>query len=360
MYYLQSRYYNPELGRFISADDFSYINASSNFSLNAYVYCYNCPVAFEDSEGTTPELSIDLNDILLFVKSTSEKIKNGLASEYDKLDKLFTNWSNALKTRYNEFVDKLEYALNYPDAVINDMLSKVFNRDVSIRFRLVELLRSQINFQFDLSWMKADVDDENTKSVRLKSSSAEKDEHNSIISAIFQGLFGGVILNAIKDFFDTVNIDLEDIMNKSIKGGWFDTFKELMYTMISIFSAGCSVIKDYFQIANIAEEGYNSIFDWLIKKNEKAGDFEEASKGSSFLSVVSLISALISFTESIDNSGNGALSKNADITLSYIKLVFNIATVFTNINPFLSVALSIIGDAVPRIIAMRLEGIVIC
>ena len=50
-YYLQSRYYDPGLGRFISADDFSYIDASEKSSINAYAYCANNPVNFSDSTG---------------------------------------------------------------------------------------------------------------------------------------------------------------------------------------------------------------------------------------------------------------------------------------------------------------------
>ena len=50
-YYLQSRYYDPGLGRFISADDFSYIDASEKFSINAYAYCANNPVNFSDPSG---------------------------------------------------------------------------------------------------------------------------------------------------------------------------------------------------------------------------------------------------------------------------------------------------------------------
>lgn len=50
-YYLQSRYYDPGLGRFISADDFAYVDASGKFSINAYAYCTNNPVNFSDSTG---------------------------------------------------------------------------------------------------------------------------------------------------------------------------------------------------------------------------------------------------------------------------------------------------------------------
>ncbi len=51
-YYLQSRYYNPEWGRFISPDSFSYIDNSTRIGFNAYIYCTNNPIMFIDPSGT--------------------------------------------------------------------------------------------------------------------------------------------------------------------------------------------------------------------------------------------------------------------------------------------------------------------
>ena len=49
-YYLQSRYYNPELGRFISAD--VYLSTGQGvLGHNAYAYCLNNPVNCLDSAG---------------------------------------------------------------------------------------------------------------------------------------------------------------------------------------------------------------------------------------------------------------------------------------------------------------------
>lgn len=75
MYYLQSRYYNPEFCRFISADDFSCLDTSSKLNTNAYIYCWNCPVAFHDVQGTTPKLSINLADIISFIQNINNRIK---------------------------------------------------------------------------------------------------------------------------------------------------------------------------------------------------------------------------------------------------------------------------------------------
>ena len=52
-YYLQSRYYDPTVKRFISADDTDYLGANGDFiSLNLYAYCLNNPMSHADQEGT--------------------------------------------------------------------------------------------------------------------------------------------------------------------------------------------------------------------------------------------------------------------------------------------------------------------
>ncbi len=53
LYYLQSRYYDPEMGRFINADDESVLKLdqghTSEYSL--FVYCLNNPVNAKDDDG---------------------------------------------------------------------------------------------------------------------------------------------------------------------------------------------------------------------------------------------------------------------------------------------------------------------
>ena len=53
LYYLQSRYYDPEIGRFISADDTQYLGASGTaLGYNLFGYCENNPVNAADESGT--------------------------------------------------------------------------------------------------------------------------------------------------------------------------------------------------------------------------------------------------------------------------------------------------------------------
>ena len=52
MYYLQSRYYDPEVGRFINCDDVNYLGATgTQLSYNAFAYCENEPVNNSDANG---------------------------------------------------------------------------------------------------------------------------------------------------------------------------------------------------------------------------------------------------------------------------------------------------------------------
>ena len=50
-YYLQTRYYDPEIGRFINMDAFSDPGAGSLIEYNIYVYVANNPVSNFDSTG---------------------------------------------------------------------------------------------------------------------------------------------------------------------------------------------------------------------------------------------------------------------------------------------------------------------
>ena len=53
MYYLQSRYYDPNTGRFINADDTNYLNATGTvLGCNLFAYCENDPVNNVDPKGT--------------------------------------------------------------------------------------------------------------------------------------------------------------------------------------------------------------------------------------------------------------------------------------------------------------------
>ena len=50
LYYLQSRYYNPETGRFLNGDAFT-ATGQGLLGNNMFSYCQNCPIVFSDNSG---------------------------------------------------------------------------------------------------------------------------------------------------------------------------------------------------------------------------------------------------------------------------------------------------------------------
>ena len=80
LYYLQSRYYDAEVGRFINADDTNMLEMQLNsmFKDNLYCYCNSNPVNYDDATGFSPRwwhlakgaylIGIGLNTILKLYK----------------------------------------------------------------------------------------------------------------------------------------------------------------------------------------------------------------------------------------------------------------------------------------------------
>ena len=56
LYYLQSRYYSPEMGRFINADAYA-ATGQGILGNNMFAYCGNNPVLYRDTQGTRHEIS---------------------------------------------------------------------------------------------------------------------------------------------------------------------------------------------------------------------------------------------------------------------------------------------------------------
>ena len=57
-YYLQSRYYDPEIARFINADDFA-STGQGILGHNMFAYCNNNPIMYVDFHGNKPEVATE-------------------------------------------------------------------------------------------------------------------------------------------------------------------------------------------------------------------------------------------------------------------------------------------------------------
>ena len=73
IYYLQSRYYDPVVGRYISADDIEMINGDNILSHNLYAYVSNNPTNDIDFSGF-----LSLKSILVYFQKISEVLEKAI------------------------------------------------------------------------------------------------------------------------------------------------------------------------------------------------------------------------------------------------------------------------------------------
>ena len=72
-YYLQSRYYDPEIGRFINADSYASTDATGLLSTNMFAYCENNPVTRVDPTG---EVFWDILDVFMAALSWDDFLES--------------------------------------------------------------------------------------------------------------------------------------------------------------------------------------------------------------------------------------------------------------------------------------------
>ena len=92
LYYLNSRYYNPEWGRFVNADGYL-STGQSIIGLNMFCYCNNNSINYQDINGNFSLKSIGkkINEI----KNKAKKVVNKVTSSVEKLkNKVKTSISN--------------------------------------------------------------------------------------------------------------------------------------------------------------------------------------------------------------------------------------------------------------------------
>ena len=80
LYYLESRYYDPETRRFINADNVSYLDPETFGGLNLYAYCNNNPVMFVDPTGCLPQWAMWLIGAVVIIGLAIATVATGGAA----------------------------------------------------------------------------------------------------------------------------------------------------------------------------------------------------------------------------------------------------------------------------------------
>ena len=137
MYYLQSRYYDPAVGRFVTSDDPTIINSPINtdsMSTNKFCYCLNSPINATDENGTIASFIVKMignfiwgmfgGIIGLYLANITLNLVNGKKNLFAKNDSWGTYIGEGVKSgAFAIFGDKMVYKII---AVVGASLLKRF------------------------------------------------------------------------------------------------------------------------------------------------------------------------------------------------------------------------------------------
>ena len=171
MYYLQSRYYDAEVGRFINCDDVNYIGVTeSEISYNPFAYCVNNPTSNIDYFGYAVDFVGFITKILKFMQS------------------LFKDNNVALQVKLCEDVINLSY--HRDDILAMETLSQ--DVKISSKYSIYSIFTRAITKRWYYE-----------RKYTIESYSATKEQWNVLIADI----------NKIKNIKDTVDLAV-DILDK--------------------------------------------------------------------------------------------------------------------------------------------------
>lgn len=121
LYYLNSRYYSPILGRFISPDFIDFLGEDGSLSYNLYTYCNNDFINLSDPMGNVPSITLNLlirrlihdrvgaNVMAALQKRGYEAKVNVFVTRETKNKKTAWGFVDVLETKGNRFYEIKSY-----------------------------------------------------------------------------------------------------------------------------------------------------------------------------------------------------------------------------------------------------------
>lgn len=264
MYYLQSRYYDPDLGRFISADDFDCLTTSNFFSVNAYAYCWNSPIAFKDSEGNTPNLALAYANIKAFLVDVNGKIVEKLEAKKQKfLEKLQERVEN-LKAKFDEAKEKAKYYLKNPDVLASKIASRIAGHEVTVRFPIIELLRAVQKKKEE----NAQKQQNNASESQIALLVAKDETTDNWFEAVLKALCIAIEVDTITRIFEAIFKSVNPNFNWN---DWYDSLSEFNKKLINDFSLFGAAFLNHLYVDVLEMKDFknvsNALSDFFSQKN---------------------------------------------------------------------------------------------
>ena len=122
LFYCNSRYYSPELCRWISPDSIEYLDPSSINGLNLYCYCMNDPVNLYDPSGHAWETVFDIGfaiwSLIDFIKDPTWANAGWLALDILALAVPFLPGGSKVITKADDIADAVGFVNKYDEVIV--------------------------------------------------------------------------------------------------------------------------------------------------------------------------------------------------------------------------------------------------
>ena len=134
LYYLQSRYYDPETGRFINCDDVDYIGINGTIvSYNPFAYCENNPIDRYDPYGNSFTIAVGVTSVSIYaVYKAITLALTGFLCVYITYSLYSSGALNSLGNALSNYVKVLKdiskEAINDLKKTINNTLDRAKNK----------------------------------------------------------------------------------------------------------------------------------------------------------------------------------------------------------------------------------------
>lgn len=272
----------------------------------------------------------------------------------------FSEHIEKLQIKFNAFAEKAKYYFLNPDELINNTLSKLFGKEVKIKFKLLEKIKKLIKdctdnlVEFDKlpgsNGPQNETQPNMKRAAKSKSSSSSKGERSNALMAIFQGLIAAIELDGLNNFLKSFGSSLGALI-KEVTDSVVKTFSAVLTTFNCIYDyvAGNTFTLD---LLISGETEYLRRADGITNGGEPFMNVKRIDRG--FSGIISFFKFILD----IDSAGTGNYSKTEDIIMATISFAANIISIIVP-NFALSMLISSLGDLVPEIAILIKKGFII-
>ena len=128
LYYYRARYYNPEIGRFISEDPIGFVELETNF----YRYAFNSPHNFIDHDGQFPESILEGFECYVHI-NTYNNLKLNVRRNRESIQELERRLREINENQNicpdADSVEGLERSIRHLKRVVKDQLERIRRYD---------------------------------------------------------------------------------------------------------------------------------------------------------------------------------------------------------------------------------------